>query len=311
VNLLDDGMSLKDKTRVKPTPTRWAGLLIACLVLLAFAGCGGSGSGPAAGFAAGGGGNVSVPPEVTATKELLDASVLASLPRPNPFLSLLEPVTSEEDETTEGGKPEETPSPTPPPPDPFEAYSLDGIIYRQKGSMAIISIDGGKSKIVRSGEVLNTPTDPPYQVKISKIDKQSLTMTVVDSSLLLPPEMQSKTLRIVSMVGYKGGSSGKSARSGKATSTTSSQTVNSNPIDDIAKLLNPDSKGLGNIPNPNLPSSNGNIDEILKGLPDETRQKLLQQLNTNAEDGGNPGPIDSKSLSEIQDLLKKEMEEPQ
>lgn len=196
--------------------------------------------------------NVGMPAEVNAEKELLDVSVLAELPRSNPFASLLVPQDQEKDPTKVATNPTDPTNPNgttapppdqatqpvvPPPPtylDPFNGFGLGGVIYLGKRSLAIITLPDGSSKIVHVGDILQglssgnssststttgdgksetTNLSPTLKIKIAKIDKKSVVLQVLKAPSGYPSEFKTTTLYLESLVGYQPKASGSSSGS--------------------------------------------------------------------------------------------------
>lgn len=142
-------------------------------------------------------------PSIQQTEELLDITVLAEVPRANPFQSLLAETASTQTATSQ----EAQLPPPPPPSDPFEGVSLGGIIYKKDKPMAILILASGKSKIVHTGDVLDSGKEVPeggaslVQFKVAGITAKNLTLQAVNPPNNLPPEMKTKGLEIKSLVG--------------------------------------------------------------------------------------------------------------
>jgi hypothetical protein len=175
---------------------------IICSIILAFTslltGCGKSG-GPA-GLNQNNAGNSGIPAELKEEKELYDVSLLEGATRTNPFLSLLIPERTAA-ELAEQNRAEEA-EVTPPPADPYAGYSVGGIIYRGKNSQAIIRLGEGKSKIVRLGDIYYIPSDPPMQIKVTSIDKETITFKTLNAPADYPANYKVRTFKLPSLVGY-------------------------------------------------------------------------------------------------------------
>jgi len=165
-------------------------VIFVLLTSLVFSGCGqphatsGLADGLAAARAA------QIPPELKATKELLDVALLANITRPDPFQSLI--VT--EKPTTAAAAPA-------PIENPLSGYSLAGIMYRGKNSLAILGIPGGSNKIVHTDQMLEGTNG--LQIAVAQITTRSVTLQVVDPPGDLPANMRTTTLKVESMVGHK------------------------------------------------------------------------------------------------------------
>jgi len=157
---------------------------------------------------------ITIPPEITATKELLSPSDLQSLTKTNPFMSLIAPKSPEEDKA--GVKVAIV--------NPFGGITLSGIIFRGKNSLAILSAnasDGGEgkssgSKILHLGDHFYTSDGSGTEIRISTIKKDSVTLQVINPPDSLPPEMRAATLVLPSLIGWRG----KNAGTGTSTAET-------------------------------------------------------------------------------------------
>lgn len=283
-------MVKKSQCFLQPLWPKSRSLLLLLVVLCILSACGPKKSGGNAVLNTGGDA-VNIPPEVTAKKEILEPSILLGLPRQNPFLSLLIKDTGP-DTTDSGGEVEVLPTPTPIPPDPFTGFLLEGIIYRNKDPMAILKLTGEKgSRIVRLGERIRMEKDPFYVVQVAKIDKQSVTLVVVDEAVPLPPELKTKTLQIASIIGFRnktGGSKGRSAGKGDVSKDKSSVTGGTESIlGDLGKALQ------------------GNL-----GEGGQNPEELLKALNEKLEQAGGSGSdaASSKLTEELKTLIKQELD---
>lgn len=147
-----------------------------------------------------------LPPEATATLTLLDPAVLNTLPRLNPFASLI--ALKKIDSNPRSLLPEINPSspidlkPPPPPADPFSGLSLDGILYRPRNATAILAFQDGKTQIVHTGDTLVVQGQPDYQIRVANILKNTVTLQVLNPPPDLPPGQRIKALQIASLIGY-------------------------------------------------------------------------------------------------------------
>jgi hypothetical protein len=187
-----------------------------------------------------GGGNVTgALPGVAAATTLLDVSVLATLPRPNPFASLLisdipplQPTEPQPVEAESEIPPEyEAVEPTPPPPNPLDMISLGGILYREKNPLAILVLPTGKTQIVHPGDTVMVMSggSGPSMVKVNRITRTSVILKLLNppTGLTAPPV---KTVQIASIIGFRGKSSGQGDASSDAASGSS-------PLDSASPTL--------------------------------------------------------------------------
>lgn len=194
--------------------SRIAGAVVAFAGILFLMGCGMGSNVPNASTVvnSAAAANVPIPPEISATKELLDVSVLSALPRTNPFESLLIPEFVPGAVGIEGSTQaiSQSTAPPPPPPDPFEGFSLGGIMYRGgQNSLAILITPAEGSKIVHQGDsLLAASASSPLKIKVKQITQKDVSLEVVDSPAEIPAYMRTKTLEVVSLVGFRGSSSG-------------------------------------------------------------------------------------------------------
>ncbi len=159
--------------------------------------------------------------------QLLDVSTIASLPRTNPFLSLIVPpadaAPADSPTTPLPDKPADQPK------DPFSSLSLGGIMYHGRNSLAIVTPEGGQSYILHNGQVFSISTDDmTYQAKVSHIDRTSLGLKILNPPSDLPPGMASRILRLESLIGYQGKSKGGDG-GGSASSVSHVQSTSSGP----------------------------------------------------------------------------------
>lgn len=173
------------------------GLLVLTLL---WAGCGNSSPGGVSTLAPKNNA-VPLPPEITETKDLIDPSVLATLPRATFFIPLVVDDTPKPE--TEGAPAE----PVKPPEDPLKNVSLAGVVYLSKNPLAILKVGDDKSKIVHVGDVLTTGDDTAVDFKVRKISKDSVQLTVLTAIEGLPASMRNKTIGVSSLIGSRKSSS--------------------------------------------------------------------------------------------------------
>ncbi len=187
-------------------PHNWrtgTGLAASILVLSMLTGCG-----KPASITPNAAGNanmsVQVPPEIMATKELLDPGILASLPRVNPFINPL--IKVEEEAPVDVTAEVVDVPPAPPPPDPFEKFKIGGIIYRRAKPMAIIKLGNeDHARIVKDGEVFQTEGSEdtgPLRVQVTQISKASISFEILDPPENYPPDYITREFKIPSLIGY-------------------------------------------------------------------------------------------------------------
>lgn len=202
---------------------------------------------------------VSLPAEMTATKELLDTSVLATLPRSNPFESLLVPSGSQVDPSllqNPGGAPA-TLEPVNIP-DPYEGFSLGGIIYHGQKSLGIVVAADGKSRIVRQGDILSASGDTGIQLLVARIDQKALTLQALNPPKELSTALHSKMLTITSLVGHQSNKTASSSSKAPAAETASNISGS-----EINALLNGLSAGIpGSNSAPVLPGGPPTIQNV-------------------------------------------------
>lgn len=187
-----------------------------------------------------------IPPEITAEVALQDVSVLADVNRPAPFLSLIAPPAPVDDPTIEPTQA----LPPPPTPDPYEGIRMNGIAYRAKRSLAILSFGAGKNKIVHVGDTFTSPKDNSIELTVAKIEKTRLILKVVSPTSDYPADLRMRAFNIPSLVGY-----------GKQETATPSPTPN--------------------VSQPAVPTSSGPAGpSIPPGLQNALGGNALNQINT-------------------------------
>jgi hypothetical protein len=180
-------------------------------------------------------------PAVFEVKDLTPEDVRL-LPRNNPFRSLLDPIptTSDSATMTKDGKP--IVSAPPPPADPYGGIGLNGILFREKQSLAILTL-GGQSKIVRVGDVLDSISAPGTLITVSAIGHNAVTLTNSNAKKM-PKEMAQHMLVVPSLIGYQA-----VGKTGTALSMTSPQ-----PPAALLNTMPASASGIANpasIPEPN------------------------------------------------------------
>jgi hypothetical protein len=249
--LLDDAMRKLHQTWPKATQSLFIKPVLAILPLtlvFGLTGCGG-GTGVDGGIPKP---TMAVTPgmintENIAAPKLLGIQELEGLTRTNPFTPLLIDPNQQaipDDPTL----PEQPQTPLANAKNPFNGYTLNGIIYMGKRPTAILSLPDNKTKVVHQGDTLASADDAnsEFTLKVSKITKDSLTLEVIDPPETLPPDARSTTLSIPTLVGYKGKS--KESTASKATGNAADLAeAEAPPLSglppELQNLLKEDSKG--------------------------------------------------------------------
>lgn len=211
-NLLGDKMHVDfQRERVN---FKMVAIAIVLLLPLLMSGCGKKGGASALKGGALAPKKVSLPSDITSSKELLEVSVLVTLPRQNPFESIL--FKDEVPEVIVEAPVENKPKA--PKINPFLNMKLGGIIFKSDRPMAILQMGDADSKIVREGERLsNSAVTGSPEIEVVKIEKEAIHLYAPNQDI----NLSVKTLSVPSLIGFKSeGDKTASAATGKGTTTS-------------------------------------------------------------------------------------------
>ncbi len=177
--------------------------------------------------------------------KLLGTEELEGLTRTNPFTPLLidpnKPILPT-------GVEQQPATPVASVRNPFEGYSISGIIFTGKRPTAILSLPDNKTKIVHQGDTLAPMENSgnTLSVTVSKITKDSLTLAVVDPPENFPEEAKTTTLSLPTLIGYKskskGGTGGSRGDAGSDLENAEAPPLSGIP-QELQNLLKEESKG--------------------------------------------------------------------